>query len=99
MKIGVPSEIFPGERRVALVPASIAPLRKAGAEVLVESGAGESAGFPDAVYQEKGAQIVRSRAEIFAAADVVLHVRTGGALGSHAAADLPAMRPGQVIVE
>ena len=53
MKIGVPSEQFPGERRVALVPASIAALKKAGFEVPIERGAGERAGFPDAAYRTK----------------------------------------------
>ncbi|HET9469316.1 MAG TPA: Re/Si-specific NAD(P)(+) transhydrogenase subunit alpha [Vicinamibacterales bacterium] len=88
MQIGVPVEQFPGERRVALVPASIAPLKKAGFDVLIERGAGERAGFPDSAYQEKGAQIAASRADVFAA-DVLLQVRTG---------DVPLMRQGQVVV-
>ena len=46
MKIGVPSEQIAGERRVALVPASIPPLKKAGFDVTIERGAGQSAGFP-----------------------------------------------------
>ena len=88
MNIGVPVEQFPGERRVALVPASIAPLKKAGFDVVIERGAGERAGFPDSAYQEKGAQIAASRADVFAA-DVVLQVRTG---------DIALMRQGQVVV-
>jgi len=76
MNVAVPVEQFPGERRVALVPASIAPLKKAGLEVLIERGAGERAGFPDAAYQEKGAAIVASRADLNAA-DIVLQVRVG----------------------
>jgi NAD(P) transhydrogenase subunit alpha len=88
MKIGVPSEQFPGERRVALVPASIAPLKKAGFDVLIERGAGERAGFPDAAYVEKGAQIVAGPSEVFAA-DVVAQVRVG---------DLPLARQSQVVI-
>ena len=87
MKIGVPVEQFPGEKRVALVPASIAPLTKAGFDVLVERDAGERAGFPDRAYQDKGAQSA-GRADVFAA-DVVLQVRTG---------DFSPMRRGQVVV-
>ena len=87
MKIGVPVEQFPGEQRVALVPASIAPLKKASFDVLVEHGAGVRAGFPDSAYQDKGAQAV-SRADVFAA-DVLLQVR---------AADFPLMRRGQVVI-
>jgi NAD(P) transhydrogenase subunit alpha len=88
MKIGVPLEQFPGERRVALVPASIAALKKAGFDVLIERGAGERAGFPDSAYQEKGAQIAASRADVFAA-DVVLQVRAG---------DFGLMRQGQIVI-
>ena len=87
MKIGVPVEQFPGEQRVALVPASIAPLKKAGFDVLVEHGVGVRAGFPDSAYQDKGAQAV-SRADVFAA-DVLLQVRAG---------DFPLMRRGQVVI-
>ena len=88
MQIGVPAERFPGERRVALVPASIAALKKAGFDVLIENGAGAQAGFPDAAYQDKGASIAASRADVFAA-EVVLQVRAG---------DFSSMRAGQVIV-
>jgi NAD(P) transhydrogenase subunit alpha len=88
MRIGVPTEQFPGEHRVALVPASLAPLKKAGFDVLVERGAGARAGFPDGAYEEKGAQIAASRAEVFGA-DIVLQVRAG---------DVALMRQGQVIV-
>ena len=56
MIVGVPKESYPGERRVALVPAVIPILAKAGLEVIVESGAGDQAGYPDAAYVEKGAK-------------------------------------------
>ena len=82
MIVGVPRETFPGERRVALIPSVIPPLIKAGAEVIVESGAGASAGFPDADYTARGARIV-SRADVFSRADVVLMVRAPGANTSH----------------
>ncbi len=88
MHVGVPTEQFPGERRVALVPASIAPLKKAGFEVRIERGAGDRAGFPDAAYQDKGAQIAASRADVFAA-DVVLRVRVD---------DFSSMRAGQIVI-
>ena len=78
--------MFPGERRVALVPAGVAPLVKAGFEVLVEAGAGESAGYPDKQYLDKGAKITTNRDEVFAA-DVVLRVRAAGANAGADAAD------------
>lgn len=88
MRIGVPTEQLPGEHRVALVPASIAPLKKAGFDVLIERGAGERAGFPDAAYVDKGAQIADTRGDVFGA-DVIVQVRVG---------DLAAMRKGHVVI-
>src|ERR1043165_2950476 len=73
--IGVPKETFPGERRVALVPATVAPLKKAKLEVVIEAGAGAPAGFPDSAYQHAGATLCESRSKLFADADVILQVR------------------------
>jgi NAD(P) transhydrogenase subunit alpha len=97
MQIAVPREIFPGERRVALIPAILPLLTKAGLEVLVQSGAGESAGFPDRLYLDKGAKIVPTREELFAA-EVILQVRAAGAAGEAGRADLPHLRAGQVVI-
>jgi NAD(P) transhydrogenase subunit alpha len=96
--IGVPRETFPGERRVALVPAIVPSLIKAGMEVVVETGAGTEAGFLDAEFQEKGARIAGSRAEVFQQADILFQVRCLGANPSVGAADLDLMRNGQVVV-
>jgi NAD(P) transhydrogenase subunit alpha len=98
MKIGVATEKFPGERRVALVPAAVAVLKKSGLDVLIEQGAGREAGFIDAAYQEKGAQLCGSRAEIFAAADLLLCVRIAGAAGDCGRDDLSLLRSGQIVV-
>ena len=78
MIVGVPRESFPGERRVALVPAVIADLAKAGLEVVVEAGAGVEAGFPDADYVAKGAKVLADRAEVFRLADIVVQVLCHG---------------------
>jgi NAD(P) transhydrogenase subunit alpha len=75
---GVLKESFPGERRVAVAPASIAALAKCGVQLAIERGAGLAAGFPDREYEEKGAQLV-SRGEVLARAEVLLAVRTAGA--------------------
>jgi NAD(P) transhydrogenase subunit alpha len=74
MKVGIPKESWPGETRVALIPAAVAPLLKAGLEVAVEEGAGTRAGFPDEMYRAQGAAIV-SRDDVFGTADIVLQVR------------------------
>jgi NAD(P) transhydrogenase subunit alpha len=74
MKVGVPKETGAGEARVALIPAGVASLVKAGLQVVVEAGAGESAGFPDAAYSAQGATLA-SRAETLETADILLQVR------------------------
>ncbi len=96
MRVGVPRETFNGERRVALVPALVPGLKKAGFEVTVEKGAGEAAGFPDAQYVEKGATL-GTRDEAFAA-DIVLQVRAFGANREAGRADLAKLRAGQVLI-
>jgi NAD(P) transhydrogenase subunit alpha len=72
MKISVPKETIPGERRVAMVPELVAKLTAAGHEVHIQAGAGEQAGFPDHDYTAKGARLER---EVAAEADVILRVR------------------------
>lgn len=72
MKVCVPKENTPGERRTALIPEVAAKLVEAGFEVLVESGAGEAARLPDSSYEEAGAKI---GADVLASADVVAKVR------------------------
>ncbi len=73
-------------------------LAKAGAEVIVEAGAGERAGYPDALYVEKGARIVASRQEVFASADVVAQVLSYGSNDVNGADDLPLLRRDQVLI-
>ncbi|MCA9129622.1 MAG: NAD(P) transhydrogenase subunit alpha [Planctomycetales bacterium] len=77
MKVAVVKELYPGETRVALAPANIPQLCKAKLEVVVQAGAGERAGFLDAHYLEKGAQIVPDL-ESAMSADVLLKVRAAG---------------------
>jgi len=98
MVIGIPKETFPGERRVAIIPASVAALRKSGLEVMVETKAGMSAGYPDSSYIEKGAEIINDRAEIFSSADIILQIRGLGANPVEGKADLDLMREGQTLI-
>jgi NAD(P) transhydrogenase subunit alpha len=98
MIVGVPRESFPGERRVALVPAAIASLTKAGLEVVIEAGAGVAAGYPDAEYVAKGAKILAGRGEVFRAADIILQVLCYGSNDLTGKADVPLMRSGQVLI-
>ncbi|MDP6579856.1 MAG: Re/Si-specific NAD(P)(+) transhydrogenase subunit alpha [Vicinamibacterales bacterium] len=98
MIVGVPTETFPGERRIATIPAVVPALAKSGLDVLIEAGAGESAGFTDAAFTDKGAQIAAGRARLFADADVILQVRTLGANPVNGRADLELLRPGQTVI-
>ncbi|HVO58149.1 MAG TPA: NAD(P) transhydrogenase subunit alpha [Dongiaceae bacterium] len=98
MIVGVPRESYPGERRVALVPAVLPNLAKAGLNVVIEAGAGLSAGYPDSDYAEKGAHIAASRAEVFSQADILVQVLCHGSNDKTGAADLPLLRPSQVLV-
>src|SRR5437868_1707295 len=97
MIVGVPRETFPGERRVAFVPAVVPTLTKLGLQVVVESGAGEAAGFTDRAFADKGAQVVAARAEVFAA-DILAMVRALGANPDAGRGDLGLLRSGQTIV-
>ncbi len=75
MKIGVPKENFPGEKRVATTPEVVSQLQKLGYEVAVESGAGDAANYSDHAYREAGCEIVSSAADLWKSADIVMKVR------------------------
>jgi len=96
--IGVPKEIYPGERRVSLVPLVIPTLTKAGFEVAVETGAGAEAGYLDNLYTEKGAKIVPTRAELFKTSDIITQVLCYGANDVTGKADIPLLRKDQILV-
>ncbi len=82
MKIGVPGEIHPGEKRVALTPDTAARIRGLGFDVSVEKGAGADAGFDDDAYRAAGVTVVEDTRTVWAESDIVLKVRP------------PAMHPG-----
>ena len=98
MIVGVPRESYPGERRVALVPVVVPNLTKAGFEVIIESGAGVQAGYPDNFYSEKGTKIISNRAQVFASADIVLQVLCYGSNDITGKADLALVRRGQTLI-
>ncbi len=98
MRLGVARETYAGEQRVAVVPAVIPLLAKAGLDVVVETGAGARAGFPDAAFQDRGAGIVGDRTELFAAAEVVAQVHGPSANPEAGQLDIELTRPGQILV-
>jgi NAD(P) transhydrogenase subunit alpha len=96
MRIGVPKETAPGERRVALVPESARKLAQAGYQVAIETGAGDAAGYPDATYRESGAVIESGGPALLGTSDLVLKV---GAPAVGDSGDEPGlMRPGSIYV-
>jgi H+-translocating NAD(P) transhydrogenase subunit alpha len=96
--VGVPKESYPGERRVALVPAVVPTLGKANIEVVVEAGAGISAGYPDSEYTAKGAKILPNRAEVFRTAEIVTQVLCYGSNDKTGRADVSFYRRDQVLI-
>jgi NAD(P) transhydrogenase subunit alpha len=98
MNVAVVRETYPGERRVALVPAVVPLLTKSGWQVIIESGAGEASGFTDHDYEAAGAEIAKDRETAFLKAEVILHVRALGANPQAGRYDLKLLRSGQVVV-
>jgi NAD(P) transhydrogenase subunit alpha len=95
MKAGVLKEMWPGEARVAVVPAALSALNKVGVEVVVESGAGTAAGFPDSEYAEKGASVA-GREEVLSSCPLLLSVRS--LAGGHDEAAIARLGEGSVVV-
>ena len=75
MRIGIPKEIHPGERRVAATPMTVARMRKLGLDIVVQAGAGEASDYGDGAYLETGATIAPDAASLWSQADLVLKVR------------------------
>ncbi|WP_164657892.1 Re/Si-specific NAD(P)(+) transhydrogenase subunit alpha [Tropicibacter sp. Alg240-R139] len=75
MKIGTPKEIFDGEARVAMTPASALQLQKLGYDCAIESGAGLAAGFSDATYVEAGVEVIKTAAALWKDVDIIAKVR------------------------
>ena len=75
MRVGVPREVKNREYRVALTPAGVTELVRAGHTVLVEHAAGEGSSIPDADYVAAGAQIVAEADDVWADADLLLKVK------------------------
>ncbi|MGH7580899.1 MAG: Re/Si-specific NAD(P)(+) transhydrogenase subunit alpha [Gemmatimonadales bacterium] len=94
MRIGVPRETAPGERRVALAPESAKKLISAGYEVAIEAAAGEAAGFPDAAYRDAGTKVEADAAALLGSSDLVLKV--GPPDGGASRDEIGWMRPGAI---
>ncbi|MEE2708760.1 MAG: Re/Si-specific NAD(P)(+) transhydrogenase subunit alpha [Gemmatimonadota bacterium] len=98
MIVGIPTETFPGERRVAMVPAGATSLCRLDCEVHVQAGAGLEAGFIDQMYEDAGAKMFSERKVIFEQADVIVSVRSAGGNPEAGRSDLEMMKDGQLVV-
>ncbi|MFM8517658.1 MAG: NAD(P)(+) transhydrogenase (Re/Si-specific) subunit alpha, partial [Nevskiaceae bacterium] len=92
LTIGVPREIFAGEKRVATVPEVVEKLIKLGFKVVVESGAGEAANFNDEAYRGAGATVLPAGGEVWSAADMIFRVR------APAASEVALLKPGTTVI-
>ena len=92
MKIGVPNETHPGERRVAITPHVAGQLQKLGFSVLLESGAGDAASFGDDAFRDAGVEVLAQRAELWSGSDIILKVRAPND------DEAGLFRPGQVLI-
>lgn len=90
--IGVPREVYPGEKRVASVPEVVEKLIKLGFAVAVEAGAGAAANFSDDAYRAAGAQIAADAAALWGMADIVFKVR------APTAEEVGLLRPGSTLI-
>ena len=91
MIVGVPKEVKQDEYRVAMVPAGVEELTRAGHTVLIQTGAGSGSGISDEQYVANGAQIVATEAEVWARADLIVKVK------EPMRDEWPRMRPGQTV--
>src|SRR5690606_24327639 len=89
--VGVPKEIKPDEYRVAMLPVGVEELSRAGHRVLVERGAGLGSGLPDELYQQSGAELVDTPAEVYGTADLIVKVKEPLPI------EWPMLRPGQAV--
>lgn len=92
MKVGIPAEIFPGEERVAATPKTVKRLLKQGFEVHIQHGAGIKANFSDKDFEEAGAKISGTAAQIYANSDIILKVK------EPSIAEVDMMREGSVLL-
>ena len=98
MKIAIPREITPGERRVALSPEMVARLTKAGHAVSVQAGAGDAAGFTDGAYEAAGAALVRDAGTLYRDADAVLKVQLPAWSDAAEASEADLLKPGALLI-
>jgi NAD(P) transhydrogenase subunit alpha len=94
MQVGVVKETHPGELRVGLVPESVGRLKSAGVDVVIEKGAGEAAGFPDAAYEKAGATVAPDARAVLSKSDLLVKVRAP----THGNGEIETMKEGAAVI-
>lgn len=98
MKIGVPKEVYAGEKRVATTPEVAEKLQKLGFSVALESTAGVAAKYSDDAYREAGVEIIDDTRELWSSSDIILKVRAPGPHSKLACDELELLREGQTLI-
>ena len=98
MRIGVPRELYPGEKRVATTPEVAEQLQKLGFTVAVEAGAGELAKFSDDAYREAGVEIVADRKQLWETSDIILKVRAPGVFPEHSVDEVALIKQNHTLI-
>jgi NAD(P) transhydrogenase subunit alpha len=106
MKVGIPKEIYPYERRVAASPETVQKILKLGLEVVVEAGAGDASDFSDGAYVEAGATIAADAPALWGQSEIVLKVRpptflpasAGAAAGAPAGHEAALLKEGATLI-
>ena len=98
MKIGIPKEVHPGEKRVATTPDVARELQKLGFSVAVEAGAGAAANFSDAAFVEAGAEVIDTAEDLWSGSDIILKVRAPEHHPTLGRDEAELLREGQILV-
>ena len=98
MKIGIPKEIYPGEKRVATTPEVAKQLMKLGFEVYIETGAGNEANFSDKMYQSVGVNVLKNAKEIWTQSDIILKVRGPENSSGFKSGEISLLKENQILI-
>ena len=98
MKIGIPKEIYPGEKRVATTPEVAKQLIKLGFDVAIESGAGVNANLSDEMYSSVGVSVLKSAKEIWSSSDIILKVRGPESGAGFKSGEIDQLKENQVLI-
>jgi NAD(P) transhydrogenase subunit alpha len=98
MRIGVPRELYTGEKRVATTPEVAEQLHKLGFNVAIEAGAGQAANFSDDAYREAGVEVIPDRMQLWADSDIILKVRAPASYSNQSVNELDLLQAKHTLI-